>query len=261
MFQAFPDDVMHLVRVIGLAAARTIPLVLLVPVLGGPAFSLALRLVLGIGLAVLCLPTLAEPPALASAWLVLALVVREIMVGLTLGFVCGCVFRAAEAAGLVIDSMGGLTSAEAASPIDGQPSGAWAGFFLILTAVIFFHMGGLGMVATSLARSYEALPLGASLASNTSGMIQLLLVASGKLIEAALGLCAPVVVAMVMVDIVLGTVARAVPSFPLAAAGAPLRALAVIGMVLLGLAGLVAAVQSALGWFMRLFAAASGWAG
>jgi flagellar biosynthetic protein FliR len=74
--------------------------------------------------------------------------------------------------------------------------------------------------------------------------------ASAKLIESAVGLCAPVIVAMLLADLVLGIVGRAVPQIPVYFVGMPLKALLGVGAILLGLASLDAALQ---GGFRGLF--------
>jgi flagellar biosynthesis protein FliR len=80
--------------------------------------------------------------------------------------------------------------------------------------------------------------------------------ASAKLIEAAIGLCAPAVVALLLADILLGIVGRAVPQIPLYFVAMPLKALLGVGAVLLGLASLDAALQSGFRGFFNLLGAA-----
>jgi flagellar biosynthesis protein FliR len=75
-------------------------------------------------------------------------------------------------------------------------------------------------------------------------MAMVAIAASAKLIEAAIGLCAPAVVALLLADILLGMVGRAVPQIPVYFVGMPLKALLGVGAVLLGLAGLDMALQS-----------------
>jgi len=84
------------------------------------------------------------------------------------------------------------------------------------------------------------------------------MVASAKLIESAIGLCAPVVVALLLTDILLGIVGRAVPQIPIYFVGMPLKALLGVGAVLLGLAGLDTALNAGFRGFFDLLGSAFG---
>lgn len=250
----FPGTIEQSVGLLGLGAARTVPLAWSIPAFGGPSLPVQVRIVIGIGLAVLCLPVLGGSPLAGDtlAWVVLAM--REMAVGLVMGFVCSCAFRAAEAAGEVMDVLRGGNLAATISPTGGNRTSPLGGLMLLLSTAVFLEIGGVGHVATALARSYEALPLGHSwsLGERAPGTVVLAIVASGRLIEAAIGLCAPVLVAILLADIALGVLGRTVPQIPLHSLGMPIKALLGLGIVLLGLAGLVLGVQGIFGGFMTL---------
>jgi flagellar biosynthetic protein FliR len=129
---------------------------------------------------------------------------------------------------------------------------------LLLAAVVFFEIGGLVHVTSALVRSYEAIPLSIHerFAGTPRAMAMVAIAASAKLIEAAIGLCAPAVVALLLADILLGIVGRAVPQIPLYFVAMPLKALLGVGAVLLGLASLDAALQSGFRGFFNLLGAA-----
>jgi flagellar biosynthetic protein FliR len=253
----FSGSIVENARLLTLAAARTVPLALAIPVLGGPTFPLPLRLALGVGLAVLCLPVLSSAPAAVGelGWGLLA--AREVLVGVVMGFVVASFFRAAEAAGELTDVLRGSDTASASSLLGGGQSSPLGSLFLLLAAVAFLETGGLGHLALALARSYEAIPLAAPMAEvypRTAAMVVIL--ASGKLIEAAVGLAAPVMVALVLVDVAFGIIARVVPRLPLPVVAVPTRALLGLAVVLLGLGSLDLALQQGWRGFLGLLAAA-----
>ena len=69
------------------------------------------------------------------------------------------------------------------------------------------------------------------------------------MIEAALGLAAPVIVALLLADVALAAVARAVPQFPVHFVGTPAKALLGVGAALVGLAALDGALVTGFrGW-------------
>ena len=245
------------VQLLTLGAARAVPLVLAVPALGGPALPIQLRLALGLGLSVLCLPLLAASPVVMGSLAGMLLLVREALVGVVMGFVVACVFRAAEAAGELTDLLRGTAFASVTSPAgDGRSSPLGALLFL-LASVVFLEIGGVGHVATALAHSYEAIPLAMPLHGEPARTAATLaIIASGKLIEAAIGLAAPAMVALLLAEVALGIIGRAVPRIPISTIGPSLRALLGLGAVLLAVGATDLALQRGFRGFFDLLAMA-----
>jgi flagellar biosynthetic protein FliR len=246
---------------LGLGAARAIPIAWLVPAFGGRSLPPAARLGVGLVLATLGWPYLlpaAAAPALARlgvlGWALIS--ARELLIGASVGWVVALAFRAAEAAGGLVDGARGAGFGEASSPLpdgSGTPLGT---LYWLMAALVFLELGGLGRVASALARSYQAFPIGVG-ASDAAGSarvgrgaaVELIVTASGRLIESAVGLAAPAIVALLLADLALGAVARLTPAVPIHFAALPLRALLGVGVVLLGLAALDAALIAGLpGW-------------
>lgn len=236
------------VLTVGLAAARTVPVTWLVPALGGPRVAPGVRVGLGILLAVLCLPVLtpAVQAVTASgqggAVLLIILAARELMVGVTVGLAAGAVFRAAEAAGRLVDLGRSARAAGIMGPEGGGGSGATADLYLFVSTILFLELGGLRLMANALARSYEGIPLGGTPAGTAlRSAVEVVLLATGRLLESAVVFAAPVLVAMVLADVVLGLMVRLVPQVPLAVVALPTKALLGLGIVLVGLGALEAA--------------------
>lgn len=260
------DMVQGLALALALGAARSVPIVLLVPGFGGRALPLSLRVAIGLLLASFSLPhltsgavaTALRAPGLA-AWILLA--AREGLVGVTVGLVVSFFFRAAEAAGGLIDVLRGASFAEVIAPDSGTRSSPTGALYLLLATVVFLELGGIGRLAVALARSYEALPLAGGPAAPAAGLesqLQLVVTASARLLESAVGLAAPVIVALLLADVALGVVGRVTPALPVYFAAMPLKGILSIGVVLLGLSALDAALVA--GWpaWMALAARAFG---
>jgi flagellar biosynthetic protein FliR len=246
---------------VGLGAARTLPIAWLVPAFGGPNVPAPIRLGLGLGLAVLCLPRLAGqvPDAGPALWIVL--LAREAAVGLTLGFVASLVFRAAESAGRLTDLFRGANLAEVISPVSGGRTSPLGELTALLAILIFLELGGLGHLALALARSYDAIPVAPTATPAQLGrVVSLAVSASAKMLESAVGLAAPALVALLLADLVLGAIGRAAPQLPLYFVGMPLKALLGVGAVLVALATLdTALVAGFRGWTALLARAIEVW--
>jgi type III secretory pathway component EscT len=253
-----PGDLDPALARLGLAAARTMPLAWAVPIFGGPALPTGLRAGLGLGLAVLCYPGLtgsALPPS-SLAWVLL--LGREMVVGMVMAFVFAAMFRAAQAAGVLMDEARGAYGKLARSPVGQDQSSPLGVLMNLLACVVFLHIGGLRYLATALARSYDAIPIDATLrlGPGTQSAARLAMVASVKLIESAVGLAAPVLVALLLTDLALGAIGRAVPRVSVQFLGAPLRALLGLGAILLAVGALDVAVQAGFRGFFGLLTSA-----
>jgi type III secretion protein SpaR/YscT/HrcT len=246
---------------VGLGAARTLPIAWLVPAFGGPGVPAPIRVGLGLGLAVLCLPRLAGQVPDAGPVLWLALLVREAAVGLTLGFVASLLFRAAEGAGRLTDVFRGANLAEVISPVSGGRTSPLGELTALLAIVIFLELGGLGHLALALGRSYDAVPVAAVATPTQLGrVVALAVAASAQMLEAAVGLAAPALVALLLADLVLGLVGRAAPQIPLYLVGMPAKALLGVGAALVGIAALDAALVAGFrGWTALLGRAVEAW--
>jgi flagellar biosynthetic protein FliR len=244
---------------LALGTARTLPLTWSIPAFGGPSLPVQLRIAMGVGLAVLCLPILASSPPSGGALAFTLLVAREVLVGVVMGLVVACMFRAAEAAGELTDVLRGAPTASYFSPTAEYRTSPLGALMLLFATVVFLEIGGVAHVAAALARSYEAIPLGSpSLGGHARTAMLLVATAAGKLIEAAVGLSAPAMVALLLTDIVFGVIGRAVPRLGFQGARTTLKALVGLGAVLVGLGSLELVLQRGFYGFIEMLGAVSG---
>jgi type III secretion protein SpaR/YscT/HrcT len=251
MLDWLPSNLERWLWALGVGAMRTIPIAFLVPAFGGQNVPAQVRMGLGLALSALCLPVvMASLPEQGAAAFWILLLAREAAVGFTVGFVGASVFRAAESAGRLVDILRGANMAEVISPVTEERSSPLGDILLLLATVIFLEMGGVGQVATALARSYEAVPLDlAATPQSLAAVARLVIITTAMLLEATLALAAPAVVALFVADLVLGAIARMAPQIPVYFAGMPLKALAGVGIVLIGLGGIEGALSGGFrGW-------------
>ncbi len=254
-------DLDRLLLAVAATAGRTVPVAWLIPAFGGPSVPAPIRLGVGVALGLLALPHAVEDFTRLSTLAYALVFGREVAVGVTLGFAGAAVFRAAEAAGRLVDVARGANLSEVLSPFGEERSSPLAAVYLLLTVVIFFEIGGVGHVATALARSYEAVPLGGAIGGGgLTGAVELVVVATARILQSSVGLAAPGLVSLFLADLVLGALARLAPQIPVYFTGMPLKALAGVGIVLLGLGGLQAALTEELRvWASTLVRAIAVW--
>jgi flagellar biosynthesis protein FliR len=252
------DRTLGLVVAMALGAARLTPVIWMVSPLGGPRLPAMVRVGFALLLAAIAAPLLAstgEGAALAgapAARLVL-LLAREIVVGFCLGLVASAVFRAAEIAGRLADTLRGANIAEVLVPTTDERSSPLGALYLLVATVVFLQLGGVTRLLEALLTSYQAVPVGGGLGVAASRNAAFLVAAaSAKLIASGVALAAPVIVAVWLTDVALGLIARAAPQIPVYFLGLPLKGLLAVGIVLLGMAALQAALVGEIGGWLRL---------
>ncbi|HVV49457.1 MAG TPA: flagellar biosynthetic protein FliR, partial [Polyangia bacterium] len=178
---------------------------------------------------------------------------REVLVGLCLGFVAAAAFRAAEIAGRLGDTLRGANVAEILVPTAEERSSPLGVLYLLAATLVFLQIGGVARLADALCESYRVLPIGGGLDVGAAHRAAALVtIASARLIAAGVALAAPVIVALWLTDLALGLVARAAPQVPVYFVGLPLKGLLAIGLVLVGLGSLEAALAGDLAAWLRL---------
>jgi flagellar biosynthetic protein FliR len=235
---------------LGLGAARTLPLTWMVGPLGGARLPAPARVGFGLLLAGLAAPALTQAAARAelatAGGVLLGLVLaREVIVGLGLALVTSFAFRAAEMAGRLVDVLRGAALAEVFVPTSEERASPLGALYVLLASLVFLELGGVARTLEALLVSYDAVPLAGGLtASGLRAGAEVVVLASARLLESALGLAAPAIVALWLADLALGMVARVAPAIPVYFVGLPLKGLLAVGVVLLGLGALDHAVAA-----------------
>jgi flagellar biosynthetic protein FliR len=220
------------------------------PVFGAPAVPLQLRLILSLalGLAALNTVSITLPPDGVASFEGVLMVAGEVLAGLAMGFAVQIGYAAAFVAGETIGNAMGLNFAAMIDPSSGQGTQVVGQFLSILATFLLLGMDGHLLLAGFVVKSYQALPPGAAMLSNDA--VWHLVEFGGALLGAGVTVALPVGFALVLVQIVMGMLARAAPSLNLFAVGMPVAMMA--GLVLLAIAapimgeGLTAALKAGL---------------
>lgn len=241
----------HIVAV-ALCSSRLVPLAFLCPLLGGQAAPTTVKLALVLSLALFLhlvagvgLPTPVETPVE-----LVALVLKELVYGTSVGLIAALPFDAARMGGRFIDLFRG-TSAEASLPFAGiRESATGDGLYQLLVALVV--TGGLfPVVLSGVLRGFSVVGLGA-FAPSEAAALYVVRLASGAM-ATGLAVGAPIAAAVLAVDCLVGMASRAAPQVNLRELGAPLRILGGGALLWLGigvfcerLLGGVAELESAL---------------
>jgi type III secretion protein T len=229
------------VLAISLISARLIPVAFLCPLFGGSHAPSHVKLgtVLALALFVHFAGGIGAPHA-ATAFELGALMVKEVVFGLTLGLIAALPFDIARMGGRFIDLFRG-SSAEAALPLAGTKESA--------TGDALYHLllalGAVGLVGPAmlgaLTRSYGLVPLGSFHQTEELAFEVVRLV--GGAFSTGLAIGAPIAALALAIDACLGLASRAAPNMNLQETGAPLRILGGGAVLWLGISLLATRLQ------------------
>lgn len=208
-------------------------LFLTAPVFGGayapPILKIGLTVIVGASLMpVVPVPTLQGPAGLSL------IVLREALVGLSMGFAVRVLIGGAEFAGHLTGFQLGYTYASVVDPQSGVRNGVLSALYGSMAIVVFFAINAHHDLLRALTRSFEAIPVGPG--GMQGGLGRLVMDLFGMLFLVAAQLAAPVVIVLLIVELALGLLSRAAPTLNLMAQGFPIR-------LLVGLLALASVVQ------------------
>jgi type III secretion protein T len=223
----------HIVSV-ALCASRLLPVAFLCPLLGGQAAptTVKLSLVLSLSLFLHLVAGVAVPAPVETPVTLVALVLKEMVYGTSVGLIAALPFDAARMGGRFIDLFRG-TSAEASLPMAGSRESATGdGLYQLLVALVV--TGGLfPIVLSGVLRGFGVVRLGAAVPSEAAALYVVTL--AGGAMATGLAVGAPIAAAVLTVDCLLGMASRAAPQVNLQDLGAPLRILGGGALVWLGI--------------------------
>jgi flagellar biosynthetic protein FliR len=212
----------------GLLLVRPGMLVMVAPALGGSYAPAPVKVATTVLLAVVLAPTVAVPAASSDVSLTL-IIARELVIGLALALAVRAIIGAAELGGHLGGYQIGFSYAATIDPASGARNSVITSLYGLLALLAFFGINGHHQVLRALAASYAGLPIGAGHveASILTGVREIL----GLIFTVGVRLAAPVVLALLIVELAVGLVSRSAPSLNFMVIGYPIRL--IVGLIVL----------------------------
>jgi len=203
------------------------------PIFGARGVPVQLRLILSLalGMAAMNSVVFSLPEGGLLTFAGVMLVVAEVLTGLALGFALQIGYAGAFVAGETIGNAMGLGFASMMDPQSGQSTQVVGQFLSILSTFVLLAMDGHLLLIHYVVQSYQALPPGVMLSNDT---IYSLVMFGGSMLGAGVTVALPVAFALILIQLVMGMLARSAPSLNLFAVGIPVALFA--GLILLALA-------------------------
>lgn len=220
-----------LARILGLIAAA--------PLFGNAGVPMRVKLLLGVMLGLVIAPIVpAVPAADPTSWAGLLILVKEMIIGVAMGFAMRIVFAAIEYAGEVASQTMGLGFAMFFDPSTRGRSSAVSQFVALVATMAFLAVNGHLVLIEVLAESFITMPI-TETPFSTNAALELVRW-GGRIFSAGLQLSLPIVAALLITQVALGILTRAAPQLNIFGIGFPITlgvGLLTLSLVLPYLAG------------------------
>ena len=196
-------------------------------------FVWSVKVYLVLILAMVLAPVISFPghfPADVVSLVILA--VQEFGIGFCIGFSALLVFSAMQVAGQLIDMSIGFGIVEVIDPQYGIQVPLMGSFLYLLALMLFVMLDGHHSVLAALVRSYEFIPIGGG--TLRPGLPELVTALFSGMFLTAVEMSLPVIGVLLIVDVVMGILARTMPQMNVFVVGLPLKV--VVGVSILAVA-------------------------
>ncbi|MCL9783719.1 type III secretion system export apparatus subunit SctT [Vibrio sp. S4M6] len=230
-------DVMQWLATLAVCTLRPLGVMMLLPLfsrksLGGVLVRNALVILIALPLLPIYqnLPILTEPKMLPFAELML----REIFIGLCIGFSAAIPFWAIDVAGFIIDTMRGASMSTVYNPLLGTQASVFGILFNQVLTVLFLVTGGFNKLLDGIYISYTLLPLGNDL-ELSKDLFNFLSHEWHLMFDLAISFALPAMVIMLLVDLALGLINRSAQQLNVFFLSMPIKSAMAILLILLSL--------------------------
>jgi len=187
-------------------------------------------------------------PALTIGYLVQA-AATESIIGLLLGYAASLVFIAIQLGGMQIGQQMGTEIGSVFNPFLETQSSLIGEFYFYFATLIYLGIGGHRIFLAALVDSFNTVPLGAS--ALTAASLDMVITLFGYLFAIAFAISAPAVLALFLVTVAMGFVARTVPQMNILIVGFPVRIMVGLSVMIFSLPAIGYFLARTIGFVLR----------
>jgi type III secretion protein T len=219
---------------------RLLPIIALSPFLGAKILPHPVKVSLALSLFVIFFPQLAfivTTPLNFDTTFLLYLI-KEVFVGILMGYMISLPFMIVQNAGILIDHQRGGASLMVNDPTIQNQSSPLGTLFNLVLIYLFFRIDGPFLVIDAISQSFEILPpdkflQGAFFNLDSQFLIDVMKI-MGRVMIVSTQLAAPALIMILMTDFFLGIANRLAPQVQITFLGMPLKSLLALAVVFFG---------------------------
>lgn len=223
---------------------RVAGLIAMSPILGESSIPVRLKVGLAIILTLVAAPLLGPMPDIpVGSFQGLLIAVQQVLVGMALGLCMRLMFTATMMAGEFVGLQMGLAFASFFDPATGANTAVLSRLMNLLAMLVFLAVNGHLLMLDGLMRTFEILPVGASLNPNGWGA---LIEWSAQIWISGMLLALPLIIVLLTINLALGILNRTAQQLSVFAVGFPIT-------LTTGLVVLAIVLPQTSGFLSRLF--------
>jgi flagellar biosynthetic protein FliR len=240
------DTVLSAMTLFAAPFLRMSAMMAVAPVFSAAGFNVRSRALYAVLIAALVAPSLPAPPVeslLSGAGVLMG--IREIGVGLILGFVVQMAFGAAVFAGQAISMTMGLGFAMAVDPQNGVQVPVISQLYVIVATLLFLALDGHLLLIAAVVESYQLIPIG--VAGLPAASLSAVVALGTTVFAGGILLALPALTALLLINVAFGIVTRTAPQLNIFAVGFPVTILAGLFIMFLVMPGFIEALTQLIG--------------
>lgn len=197
--------------------------------IAAPIFSMkgvpsSIKVGLGFFVALISLSTISIEQTILLDFSFLIMIIKEVLVGLALGYIASLILYTVQVAGAFIDFQMGFAIANVVDPQTGAQVPIIGNFKYMLALLFFLSVNGHHLLLDGVIRSYQIVPINSMFIPIGSEQVAFFVTnIFVQMFIVAFQIAIPVVGALFIVTVALGIVARTVPQLNVFVVGLPLQ--------------------------------------
>jgi len=238
---------------------RASALFMVVPLFGARNVPNTVKIIFSFFVSIIIFPFVSanHPSVPTDALLYIVAIAKELIIGLTMGFVTNLMFDGMILAGQFIGLQMGFGQAMVFNPQAEQQVPLLSEVYFIFTMFIFFLINGHHWLVIAFQKSFDTVPVGAFVYHGI--LSQKILEMFAQIFLIALIIAAPICGVLIMLDLVMGVIARTMPQMNILVLGFSIKIFVGLISIIISLPFLFVFIREILGrlltQLMRIFQA------
>ncbi|MDR2904146.1 MAG: flagellar biosynthetic protein FliR [Clostridiales bacterium] len=216
-----------------LIMVRLFGFIIILPVFAGANIPLVVKISFALFLTAIVFSTGKYGAAPVADHIVgyVALILKEFLVGFITAFIVYMMLSVFLFIGQLVDFQVGFSMVSVFDPVSQIQVPITGNLFYLLVTFLFIQMGGLDAMIYTIARSYEVLPVGSAFLAGNASILRYVIDTVVDYFILGVKFSMPIVGTVMIVDIALGILTKAVPQMNVFVVGVPIKLL--IGLIVL----------------------------
>lgn len=236
--------------------SRVVSVLWLLPIFSSKAVSVPFKAGVSLLIAYLLFDSIGVDRSFSSdPYFLFLFVIKEVFIGLSIGFYVRVLFTAVNVAGEIISIQSGFSFARFMDPLSMTQVTVIEQLKNLLAMMLFLAMDAHHILVGAIVASFRDVPIGS--VTIQQSFFQYLITVSGRIFVTGFKIGAPIIVTLMFVEIALGILSRMIPQINIFIEGVPLKILVTVIMFSFSLGVIVPVIVNMFkgmdGEILRLF--------